>query len=88
MSVFDRAGGGGGGEQVGKVVGPSSMFSIGAAAAFFLSAADWKGDAKVALNLDLVAAAGAAVGTISFLGSEEKRSGGGGAGPVLRSEPE
>ena len=40
------------------------------------------------LNLVLVAAAGGAVGTISFLGSEEKRSGGGGAGAVLRSEPE
>lgn len=40
MSVFDRAGGGSGGEQVGKVIGPSSMFSIVAAAAFFLSAAD------------------------------------------------
>ena len=41
MSIFDRVvGGGAGGVQVGKVIGVSSMFSLAASAAFFLSKAD------------------------------------------------
>ena len=41
MSVFDRVvGGGGGGVQVGKVIGVSSMLTLAASAAFFRSKAD------------------------------------------------
>ena len=41
MSVFDRVVGGGcGGEQVGKVIGVSSMWTFAASAAFFRSKAD------------------------------------------------